>query len=612
MKKRLFSFLLIICMLFSLTVQALAQTAVTPSGLSSESVEQASENTFSKAYERYGANSAVIYIVDDENAVFKTYGNANTIYRWGDMSSMLVWIAAMQLVEDGRISLDADIQAYLPKDTFRRLDYDASITMLHLMNGNAGWERISRIDDLVEANDMMTLGEYIREVEPKQMYAPGVARTESAYCTLVAAYVVECVSGMPYEDYMRENIFAPLSMTAGIVSPANQAGAQLPAYPSEVSPAYPVNGAYGTAADLCALLTDLLSSDASVLFTSPETAAALLSSSYSLHELMPGVSHGIPETSGATRTLALDVDCSGTYGGLRVLPDDNMALAVLVNTDEADSAISLATQLLRAFTGEQTLPIYAGELPKTAQLQGSFVAANMAQSGFMRLSEYTQGLCTIIVTPYTATSTAKVRVSMRMYSSQYVDNINNTVILYYEPIDQIAPYLFVDVYGNLLYFVEENGDYTRLSFAGTEYVKTNTTSLITLVDLTIYALYAAMLYGAVALVLIVIYGIRDRKRKWPSYAATKFHSALSLLLLILGINNYQLLFDAARHLSYAQCAPYLWINIIGGILALAATVGVFATWKHGELIRRQKIAYLVTAILALIMIVIIIAWQLYF
>ena len=64
----------------------------------------------------------------------------DTVMEWGSVSKLLVWVSAMQLSEQGKLDLEADINTYLPKDFLRNRKFDKPITMLNLMNHNAGFE----------------------------------------------------------------------------------------------------------------------------------------------------------------------------------------------------------------------------------------------------------------------------------------------------------------------------------------------------------------------------------------------------------------------------------------------------------------------------------------
>src|SRR5690606_1491493 len=64
----------------------------------------------------------------------------STVFEWGSVSKLFVWVSALQLVEQGRLSLDEPISAYLSKEQMPKLQYSEPITMLHLMNHTAGFE----------------------------------------------------------------------------------------------------------------------------------------------------------------------------------------------------------------------------------------------------------------------------------------------------------------------------------------------------------------------------------------------------------------------------------------------------------------------------------------
>ncbi|MDD6071061.1 MAG: serine hydrolase [Clostridiales bacterium] len=63
-----------------------------------------------------------------------------TVYDWGSTSKLLIWISVMQLVEQGKLNLQEDIRNYLPEGFLKNLSYDKAITMLDLMNHQAGFQ----------------------------------------------------------------------------------------------------------------------------------------------------------------------------------------------------------------------------------------------------------------------------------------------------------------------------------------------------------------------------------------------------------------------------------------------------------------------------------------
>lgn len=135
-----------------------------------------------------------------------------TVMEWGSVSKLLVWISVMQLVEQGKIDLDIDISEYLPDNFLRNRSYDKPITMLNLMNHNAGFEDSILGMATGRKERIVSLEEFLREIQPEQIFEPGSITAYSNWGTTLAAYIVECISGIPYYRYVRDNIFEPLQM----------------------------------------------------------------------------------------------------------------------------------------------------------------------------------------------------------------------------------------------------------------------------------------------------------------------------------------------------------------------------------------------------------------
>lgn len=53
----------------------------------------------------------------------------DTVMEWGSVSKLLVWISVMQLSEQGKIDLEADINTYLPEGFLHNRKYDSPVTM---------------------------------------------------------------------------------------------------------------------------------------------------------------------------------------------------------------------------------------------------------------------------------------------------------------------------------------------------------------------------------------------------------------------------------------------------------------------------------------------------
>lgn len=79
----------------------------------------------------------------------------------------------MQLWEQGKLDLEADVRTYLPDGFLTRLRYDEPITMIHLMNHQGGFEDALMGLNVPDERDILPLEAYLRRYEPAQVYAPG-------------------------------------------------------------------------------------------------------------------------------------------------------------------------------------------------------------------------------------------------------------------------------------------------------------------------------------------------------------------------------------------------------------------------------------------------------
>lgn len=134
-----------------------------------------------------------------------------TLFRPGSVSKLVTWTAAMQLVEQGKLDLDKDINTYLD---FKIPDYDGKpITLRQLMTHTAGFEEAVKDIIYTDTAHHVSLAEYLKRWTPHRVYAPGTTPAYSNWGTALTGYMVERVSGETFDDYVDKHIFAPLGMT---------------------------------------------------------------------------------------------------------------------------------------------------------------------------------------------------------------------------------------------------------------------------------------------------------------------------------------------------------------------------------------------------------------
>lgn len=173
--------------------------------------------------EETGTVGGVVAVVQDGELIFaKGYGEADrsahrdvdageTLFRVGSVSKLFVWTAVMQLVEQGRIDLDTDVNEYLD-DLEVPATFDEPVTMAHLMSHTAGFEDRPLGLFSHTADSLAPLVEILAADLPQRVRPPGEVSSYSNHGTALAMHVVERVAGVPWQRYVEEHILAPLGM----------------------------------------------------------------------------------------------------------------------------------------------------------------------------------------------------------------------------------------------------------------------------------------------------------------------------------------------------------------------------------------------------------------
>jgi CubicO group peptidase (beta-lactamase class C family) len=132
-----------------------------------------------------------------------------TLFRPGSVSKLFTWTAVMQMVEQGKIDLDADVNQYLD---FKIPARDGKpVTMRNLMQHTAGFEEQSKgiITDDPSAPGYDAL---LKQWVPERVFEAGTTQAYSNYGASLAGYIVQRVSGESFDSYIEKHIFEPLDM----------------------------------------------------------------------------------------------------------------------------------------------------------------------------------------------------------------------------------------------------------------------------------------------------------------------------------------------------------------------------------------------------------------
>ncbi|MGI9086193.1 MAG: serine hydrolase domain-containing protein, partial [Chthoniobacterales bacterium] len=190
--------------------------------LTKEDVEAWLDGFMPYAIQRGDIAGAVVVVVKDGQILLpKGYGFADvaarkpidperTLFRAGSVSKLFTWTAVMQLVEQGKIDLDADVNGYTDLKV-PALD-GKPITMRNLMTHTPGFDETARGLIFPDAKQLPALGDVLKRWIPPRVTVAGSTPAYSNYGAALAGYIVERVSGQPFDDYIEQKIFAPLNM----------------------------------------------------------------------------------------------------------------------------------------------------------------------------------------------------------------------------------------------------------------------------------------------------------------------------------------------------------------------------------------------------------------
>jgi CubicO group peptidase (beta-lactamase class C family) len=206
-----------------LTVISLHAWAENPP-LTQENVAAFFDSAFTVQQKDHEIVGAVVSVVHDGQVLFEAgYGFADlatrtpadpdqSLFRIASITKPFVWTALMQLVEQGRLSLDDPVDQYL--DFSIPASYPESIRIRDLLTHTPGFEEQGTGGTARSVADVVPLGEHLQAAMPARVRPPGEHASYSNYGTALAAYVIDRVTGESWSDYIDQQILEPLGMTS--------------------------------------------------------------------------------------------------------------------------------------------------------------------------------------------------------------------------------------------------------------------------------------------------------------------------------------------------------------------------------------------------------------
>lgn len=136
--------------------------------------------------------------------------DASTLLRPASIAKPMTAIAIMQLVEQGKVSLDVPVTSYLPSFP---INGGEAITLRHLLGHSSGIKEYKSKKEARGTKEYATLAEAMEVFQDRPLaFEPGSKFGYTSYGYLVAGWVLEQVTGMSYEAYMQQHIWEPAGM----------------------------------------------------------------------------------------------------------------------------------------------------------------------------------------------------------------------------------------------------------------------------------------------------------------------------------------------------------------------------------------------------------------
>ena len=360
--------------------------------------------------ERAGINGVTVTVVKDGQVLLaRGYGTADrerrvavspdTLFRIGSISKLFTWTAVMQLVEQHRLDLDADVQQYIDFELPKT--FEQPITLRQLMTHTAGFEE-SFHGMWAGEGESLDLRSYLVARVPARIYAPGTMAAYSNYGATLAGYIVQRRSGEPFDSYVRKHILQPLGMAhttfvqplPGELAPAMSRGYDQgadPAKPFELIRIEPAGSASASANDMARFMRAELA-DGSLdggRILQPDTLARMQTAQWWPQAHGPAMALGFWEDGGhGVRVIGHGGDSEWFHSGLYLLPAQHVGVFVSQNSQ---GKRTLRDALFRRFMERYfptPSPAFSSRPPpasEVAGIAGHYLTTRHGESGPLAL-----------------------------------------------------------------------------------------------------------------------------------------------------------------------------------------------------------------------------------
>jgi D-alanyl-D-alanine carboxypeptidase len=281
-----------------------------------------------------------------------------TRFRVGSMDKMFTGTAVMQLVQAGKLDLQAPLATYL--NDYPNADLARKVTLQHLLTHTGGTGDIFEPEYDAKRDQVRTLKDYVDLFGARGLeFEPGAKWEYSNYGFILLGRVIETVSGQSYYDYVQDHIFKPAGMAASGFEPESVAVPDRPVAYLKGSAAYEpaddlpwrgtsAGGGYSTVGDFQRFATALF--DGRLL-----DAEHRRQMTTGRVENQPGMKYGYGfgiYVDATPVVIGHNGEAGGQNGDLRIVGENQAVIVVLSNLSPPRQAGQLAKFIANRFTVE--------------------------------------------------------------------------------------------------------------------------------------------------------------------------------------------------------------------------------------------------------------------
>jgi CubicO group peptidase (beta-lactamase class C family) len=571
------------------------------------------------------AGATVSVVKDGKVWLVKGYGwadlekgvrvdGARTLFRPGSTSKLFTWTAVMQLVEQGKLDLDADVNRYIPDFQLPEA-FGKPITLRNVLTHTAGLED-GGLGYLFAKDEtqLVPLGQSLAAHMPARVRPPttdfggdGTNSSYSNWATALAGHIVASVSGMSFDDYVAKHIFEPLGMSSSTfaeplppeLAPRMATGYRFEKGRLEPKPFEFIHN-FGPAGSMTSSAPDMANFMIAHLnegelagrrILRAETARLMQSRQFQSNPYMNGSGLGFYETwVNGRRVIGHGGDTIAFHTDLWLMPAEKIGIFVSYNSSNDLAPYIARRDLLRAFM-ERYYPARlpdveppAGFAERAAKYAGTYKGNRASYTTFERAFGLTS---------------AGTRVAPTADNTLMIQNLLFPGISYWV---EVAPNVFrAEDSGEMLSFVETDGRITHLvhpfTFIGSYKLPWWGTPMFHWL-----VLGFGLLCGVVAIVSALRHWKADRAAPAPARHARRPAALLGLLCLafvvlfaaVVGGNIEDLLYALPASLYVTLALPLLALPV-----ALAVSWLAVRAWREGWWTRYSRIQYAVIAVAGL-------------